>query len=89
MGKAHLEEDVPMLNKTDLGLAHEMESKAELDSEEDEPKFNCFEPGAIHKEKFRSFWVNTLKADEWVVQTLEKGYMIPFKEPPTKVFVSK
>lgn len=52
---------------------------------ETEPVFNSFEPGAIHNEKFRDFWANTLNADTWVLQTLEKGYMIPFRSSPTKV----
>lgn len=50
-----------------------------------EPTFNKFEPGAIHKKEFREFWENVLKADAWVLQTLEKGYMIPFRCSPTKV----
>lgn len=51
--------------------------------EEDDPVFLDFEPGSIHDEKFRAFWRDVLKADEWVMSTLDKGYMIPFHSSPT------
>jgi len=46
--------------------------------------FRGFEPGAIHKLEYRSFWKDELKADEWVLNTLDKGYMIPFMTSPTQ-----
>lgn len=50
---------------------------------EEDPVFLKFEPGLIHNEKFRAFWKDVLKADEWVMNALEKGYMIPFHSSPT------
>jgi len=52
--------------------------------DEEEPAYLGFEPGAIHKQEFRPFWRDVLKADEWVLNTLEKGYMIPFSSSPTQ-----
>ena len=36
--------------------------------------------GNIHKEKFRDFWKTELEADEYVLNILEQGYKLPFKE---------
>lgn len=51
---------------------------------EEEPQevtmINTFEPGLIHEERFFSFWANELKANDWVLNTLKKGYMIPFSK---------
>ena len=35
-------------------------------------------PGNIHKQKFRNFWLDMLKAPEFVLKTLEEGYKLPF-----------
>ena len=43
-----------------------------------------FVPGSIHTEKVREFWRTELKAGEWVMDTLEYGYIIPFEKPPPK-----
>lgn len=42
-----------------------------------------FFPGAIHKEEVRHFWQTELKASDWVMQVLEKGYVIPLTQLPT------
>jgi len=52
--------------------------------EADEPMYRGFEPGSIHKPEYRNFWKDVLKADEWVMNTIDKGYMIPFHSPPTQ-----
>lgn len=41
-----------------------------------------FEPGSIHLEKFRKFWKECLNASEWVLDTLEHGYKLPFTTLP-------
>jgi hypothetical protein len=43
-----------------------------------------FSPGSIHSEEVREFWKKELNANEWVMLTLEEGYVIPFKEFPPK-----
>jgi len=39
---------------------------------------NAFKPGLIHEDRFFPFWRDELKANNWVLNTLKKGYMIPF-----------
>nr|CAH0105377.1 unnamed protein product [Daphnia galeata] len=39
-----------------------------------------FSPRSIHSEEVREFWKKELNANEWVMLTLEEGYVIPFKE---------
>ncbi len=41
-----------------------------------------FVPGAIHKDEFRNFWVNTLRCSPWVENVLKFGYSIPFVSLP-------
>ena len=41
-----------------------------------------FSPGSIHSEEFREFWKTSLKAGEWVMDTLQQGYVIPFEKTP-------
>jgi len=43
-----------------------------------EVMINALKPGLIHEECFFDFWKNDLKANDWVLNTLRKGYMIPF-----------
>ncbi|MBM4400927.1 MAG: hypothetical protein FJ045_03145 [Crenarchaeota archaeon] len=45
-----------------------------------EVMINAFKPGLIHEECFFDFWKNELKANDWVLNTLKKGYMIPFSK---------
>lgn len=45
--------------------------------------FNKFEAGSIHKDEFFAFWKEELKASDWVLLTLQQGYLIPFKENPS------
>lgn len=60
------------------------ESISLISREDEESMYLGFEPGAIHKQEFRPFWKDVLKADEWVLNTLELGYMIPFLSTPTQ-----
>ena len=39
-------------------------------------------PGRIGNEKFFSFWKNELKASDFVLDTISKGYKFPFHEIP-------
>ena len=41
-----------------------------------------FKPGRIHLEEFRNFWREVLNASKWVLDTLESGYKLPFRELP-------
>ena len=43
-----------------------------------------FSPGSIHSKEVREFWKRELNAGEWVMETLKEGYVIPFKEFPSK-----
>ncbi len=43
-----------------------------------------FQPGSIHAEAVRSFWLTTLKCSPWVEEILRRGYKIPFKSLPGK-----
>jgi len=45
-----------------------------------EVMINAFKPGLIHEECFFDFWKDELKANDWVLNTLKKGYMIPFSK---------
>ncbi len=42
----------------------------------------AFSPGSIHRDTFRPFWRDTLKASPWVMDFLDKGYKIPFSSLP-------
>ena len=46
--------------------------------------FKPFEAGSIHNPEVFEFWEKELKASEWVLNTLRKGYMIPFRDTPTQ-----
>ena len=35
--------------------------------------------GSIHREEVRSFWEDTLQADEYILEILRSGYKLPFK----------
>lgn len=47
---------------------------------QEEVMINAFKPGLIHEDCFFNFWKNELKANDWVLNTLTKGYMIPFSK---------
>ncbi len=53
-------------------------------SQEREEKMNqdIFKAGSIHWPEFREFWINELKSDEWVRQTIEIGYVLPLADLP-------
>ena len=37
-------------------------------------------PGGIHQPKAIQFWSSELKANQWVLEVLENGYVIPFEK---------
>ena len=41
-----------------------------------------FQPGKIHEPSVRSFWTNELQANNWVLDTLQHGYALPFHTSP-------
>ena len=43
-------------------------------------------PANIHKLEFREFWMNVLKPDDLVRDTIENGYKLPFIEEPPDSF---
>ena len=43
-----------------------------------------FIPGGIHKPDAIKFWKSELKANQWVIDVLENGYVIPFERAPTQ-----
>ena len=45
----------------------------------------AFTPGGIHVKEVRSFWETELKANAWVLDTLEHGYVLPFHTAPDSV----
>lgn len=47
-------------------------------------KTQAFAPGGIHQTEAISFWKSELKANQWVLDVLEKGYVIPFEKLPAK-----
>ena len=46
------------------------------------PELRDFQPGGIHELSVRKFWEQDLKANKWVMDTLEFGYALPFHTPP-------
>ena len=40
--------------------------------------------GNIHNERFRQFWLKTLKPDAWTVKVIEEGYKLPFLTAPDR-----
>ena len=38
--------------------------------------------GGIHQPKAIQFWSSELKANQWVLEVLENGYVIPFEKEP-------
>ena len=50
----------------------------------DQTKLDCtkFVPGSIHADEVRELWREMLKAGEWVMDVLEKGYTIPLMTLP-------
>ena len=43
-------------------------------------------PANIHRKEFRDFWINTLKPDEFVRDTIENGYRLPLLVEPPESF---
>ena len=43
-----------------------------------------FFPGGIHQPKAIQFWSSELKANQWVLEVLENGYVIPFEKEPSQ-----
>ena len=41
-----------------------------------------FSPGSIHSAEVREFWKTSLKAEQWVMDTLQKRYVIPYEKSP-------
>ena len=41
-----------------------------------------FTPGGIHKSEVLNFWKHELNANQWVMDVLENGYVIPFEKAP-------
>ena len=63
------------------------DSMEQSNAENEKPEFrSCvpteFFPGAIHRAEVREFWCKELKASEWVLEVLDKGYVIPFTQLP-------
>ena len=46
--------------------------------------FREFKAGSIHTSEVLEFWEKELKASDWILNTLKKGYLIPFRENPTQ-----
>lgn len=51
--------------------------------EEEHVLQNSFRAGSIHEHRFRKFWKNELQASPWVIDTLARGYKIPFEKIPS------
>ena len=45
-------------------------------------------PANIHKGKFRDFWLNVLRPDAFVTETIINGYSLPLREEPPESFES-
>ena len=43
-----------------------------------------FVPGGIHEPDAVQFWRSELKANQWVLDVLECGYVIPFLKAPER-----
>ena len=63
---------------TDLAEVNTENGHTETDTDET----RIFVPGSIHSKEVRDFWRKDLKANKWVMNTLEQGYVIPFDTPP-------
>jgi len=73
-----------------ISLPVEPRKTGEVPREDPEPQevvmLNAFQPGLIHEDRFFHFWREELKANNWVLNTLKKGYMIPFgKQRPMEI----
>jgi hypothetical protein len=72
--------------------ADEKRNKTEgFDSPTRSSDFTCdaatkqvFQPGGIHKPEAVEFWRSELQANQWVLDVLEKGYVIPFEKAPAE-----
>ena len=45
-------------------------------------KFQNFVPGGIHEPKAIQFWDSELKANQWVMEVLKHGYVLPLEKIP-------
>ena len=52
----------------------------------DVPKKQVFIPGGIHEPDAIQFWRSVLKANQWVMNVLENGYVIPLVEAPKEYY---
>lgn len=50
------------------------------------PKKQVFIPGGIHEPDAIQFWRSVLKANQWVMNVLENGYVIPLVEAPKEFY---
>ena len=52
----------------------------EIESEEAIEDSPAIVAGNIHRSEFRSFWKDEMKADKFILDILESGYKLPFKD---------
>ena len=45
---------------------------------------NKFVPGSIHTDDKLSYWKDTLRANQWVIDTLKFGYCLPLTSVPSQ-----
>ena len=70
-------------NPKELDKEREISLKQKSETGQGE-KSKAFSPGGIHQPGALSFWRHELKANDWVLEVLANGYVIPFEEPPTQ-----
>jgi len=76
------------IQESNLSENKELEFEDELiksEVEDDLLEDEAFRPGRIHEEKYFDYWKNELRAGSWILNVLQNGYKIPFKdgvEPP-------
>ena len=70
-------------SEEDVVLAHSLENELEYVGRRLTPNVDV--PGNIHKEQFRKFWKEEIKAPEFVLKTLEEGYELPFAFIPPQL----
>ena len=71
-------------DSTDLGLVKSLENQASYVGKKLTTRKSV--PANIHKLEFRDFWLNTLKPDELVKDTIVNGYKLPFSSEPPESF---
>ena len=70
----------PVTNKSETSTAAEG-SRAQIPAKEQTQKFS---PGGIHQKDAIFFWKSEIKANQWVIEVLENGYVIPFDRQPER-----